>query len=43
MDHRVEWFTNFEIATWRPEGNAALTNNDYREHTAEFEIVIGKT
>lgn len=40
-DSSVEGFTIYELAGWEPIGNAALTNIDFRDRTAEFEIVIG--
>src|SRR5690554_5482678 len=41
-DDSVEGFTIYETASWTPIGNAALTHIDFRDRTAEFEIVIGE-
>lgn len=41
-DETVEGFTIYETAGWSPIGNAALTHIDYRDRTADFEIVIGE-
>ncbi len=41
-DDSVESFTIYETANWTPIGNAALTHIDFRDRTAEFEIVIGE-
>lgn len=41
-DQSAESFTIYELATWRPVGNAGLVRLDFRDRTAEFEIVIGE-
>lgn len=41
-DESVAGFTIYETAGWTPIGNAALTHIDYRDRTADFEIMIGE-
>jgi diamine N-acetyltransferase len=42
VDQSQEWFTIYEIGTWRPIGVAGLTDIDFRNRTAEFSIAIGE-
>jgi len=43
VDPASETFTIYAIEGWRPIGNCGLKHIDFRNRTAEFEIVVGET